>query len=331
MATQTTTPRPQDQLPPTQTRWMAGARHTSAAITHWAGGYTISAEELTRRIVKARLAAHTQAGAEHTRLAQTAHNRATKLRRRAEQNGGLVAADQSALAAAEREAAWHDAAFTSLGEFEVPALDPGQIRHRRHRTAFARCLILALPVHGILAAAWLWSGTVVLVAATAALAWPLVRGDRPYDLTVRPVPPDLLAATPMVTPTAPAPAAAEAPAVDTGAWKEQLRLYVEHALAAADLEGRSGVHCADLLHGLQQSGEFLGLTTATFPAKLRDVGIPTQPVKIAGDAQQGVRHDALTKALGHMPRLPAHLVPDLTEDAEEEPSQSSSPSLTKAR
>ncbi|GLW75323.1 hypothetical protein Kpho02_76200 [Kitasatospora phosalacinea] len=335
----TRTPRPQDQLPPTQTRWMAGARHTSAALTHWAGGHTIGAEELTRRIVKARLEAHKLAGAQHTRQAQIAHNKATKLHRRAQQNGGLVAADQSALVAAERDAAYHDSAFKALGEFEVPELDPGQIRHRRHRTAVARCFLLALPVNGILAASWYWSGTVFLVATTAALLFPLVRGDRPFDLTIRPVPAALLAATPMVEATTTAASDEEeedqAVPADADRWREELLLYVEHSVSVAHLDGRKGVHTVDLLVGLQAQGRYLGVDRADFPERLRAAGIPVRNSNIKGTPGLAVRYDELHQALKRFPRLPPNLATDYTEDEEEEPGESPSPNpspgLTKAQ
>lgn len=318
----TTAPAPQptaqDALPPTQTRVIAGARHLTAAVGHWAGGHTIGAEELTRRIVKARSGAHTAAVAEHSRLAQAAHNRADKLDRKARANNGLVAADQTALATARQEGARHDAALQALGQFEVPDLDPGQVGHRRHRIAAVRYVMLTAPVGGMLAASWYWSGTVFLVTVVGGVAAALVRGDRPFELTVRPVPADLLAATPHVafeTDHQEQPGVEAAP-VDTGAWREALRTHVEYAVAAAHLQQQSGVHTADLLHGLQAAGEFLGLTSATFPAKLRDAGIPTRVVKVKGAGGLGVRYDDLTTALGHSPRLHPSMVPDLTSDEE---------------
>ncbi|KDN84391.1 hypothetical protein [Kitasatospora cheerisanensis] len=313
----TASPRPQSQLPPTQTRIIAGARHLTTAIGHWAGGHTISAEELTRRIVKARTDAHGRTLAEHARLAQQAHNRATKLRRRAEQNGGLVPADQTALAAAEHTGARHDAALAALADFDVTALDPGQVLHRRHLIAAARYGLLSLPAFGMLAAAWLWDGSVVLVVAVAAAAAALIRGDHPIHLTVRPVPADLIAATPLVPAAEPAAPAPE-PAVETpsGEWREQLLRYVEYAVSHARQNATNGVHARDLLGRLQAEGRFLDYTTETFPAVLRSAGVPLKVVKIKGDGQLGVHYDHLTKALGRLPRLAR--AKDYTERPEQE-------------
>ncbi|MFB7758616.1 hypothetical protein ACFC18_55125, partial [Streptomyces sp. NPDC056121] len=137
--------------PPTIARTGAGAGHIAVALAHWAGGHTIGPEEITRRIVKARAEAHAAAVAEHARQARAAHKKARRLRQRAELNGGLVPADQTALVAADHEAQRHDAAISALGEFTAPVLDPGQIRHRRHRTAAVRCLVLTLPPAAVVA------------------------------------------------------------------------------------------------------------------------------------------------------------------------------------
>jgi hypothetical protein len=307
---------------PTIARTTAGAGHLSVAVAHWAGGHTISAEEITRRIVKARAEAHAAAVAEHGRAGRAAHRKAARLRRRATEDGGLVPAHMTALAAADHEAQRHDVAISALGEFTLPMLDPGHVRHRRHRIAAARCVILTLPAGAVIAGSWIWSGSVFLFTVLGGVGAALVRGDRPFELTVRPVPAELIAATPHVLPAAPATVVTETVPVDTGAWRDELRLYVEHAVAHADLQGRKGVHAVDLLAGQQQSGRYLGLTGATFPAKLRDAGLPVTGISIHGDNQLGVRHDQLTKALGRTPRLPAHLVPDLTE---QEPSPGETP------
>ncbi|MEU1421490.1 hypothetical protein [Kitasatospora sp. NPDC005751] len=314
--TTTTTPTPKTGTPPTLARTGAGAGHIAVAVAHWAGGHTIGAEEITRRIVKARAEAHAAAVAEHGRQARAAHKRAQRLRRRAELNGGLVAADQTALVAADHEAARHDAAISALGEFAVPMLDPGQVRHWRRRVVAVRCVALTLPVGAVVAGSWLWSGTVFLFSVVGGVAACLARGDKPFELTVRPIPAELIAATPLVLPTVAADVvdAVEPIAVDTGAWREELRLYVEHAVAHADLDGLTGVHVADLLAGLQSSARHLGQTSKTFPSVLRDAGIPVQVVKVRGVGALGVRYDKLGEALGHQPRLPSHLVPDLTDD-----------------
>lgn len=308
-----------DHRPPTISRTIAGAGHIGVLLAHWAGGHTVSEEEILRRIVKARSEAHAVAVTDHAAQAKAAHRRALRLKRSAAENGGLTADRQTALAAAELEAQRHDAALSALGTFTVPVLDPGHVRHRRHRIAAWRCTMLLAPVAGILAASWLWSGGVFLVSVVSGTVACALRGHRPFDLGVRPVPAELLAATPMVLPIAPAvvqapePAAPEALPVDTSDWREELRLHVEHAVAAAELEGRKGVHAVDLLHGLQRSGRYLGLTGSAFPAKLRDAGLPVTGISIKGDNQLGVRHDQLAAALGRSPRLPSHLVPDRTD------------------
>ncbi|MFE5579864.1 hypothetical protein [Kitasatospora sp. NPDC056531] len=306
---------------PTIVRTQRGAQHIALFLAHWAGGHTVSEEEIIRRIVKARQEAHATAVAEASRQAKTAHKQATRLRRSADENGGLVPAQMTALATADFEARRHDAALNALGEFTVPVLDPGHVKHRRHRIATWRCAILASPVAGMLTASWIVSGNVFLFSVLGGVGACLARGDKPFNLVVRAVPAELVAATPLVLPIASAnvvkpgeePESAPVP-VDSGEWRDELRLYVEHAVAHADLQGRAGVHVVDLLNGLQESGRYLGFTKSSFPAKLRDAGLPVTGISIKGDNQLGVRCDQLTKALGHSPRLPAHLVPDLTHD-----------------
>ncbi|MFH9352613.1 hypothetical protein [Kitasatospora sp. NPDC017646] len=324
---------------PAIVRTQRGAQHIALFLAHWAGGHTVSEEEIVRRIVKARQEAHASAVAEASRQATAAHKKATRLRRSAAENGGLVPADSVRLATAEFEARRHDAARDALGEFEVPVLDPGHVKHRRHRIAAWRCVILASPVAGILTASWMISGNVFLFSVLGGVGVCLARGDKPFALNVRAVPAELIAETPLVLPVASVtlvkpgeePTAESAPVpADSGQWREELRLYVEHTVAHADLEGRAGVHVVDLLNGLQESGRYLGFTKASFPAKLRDAGLPVTGISIKGDNQLGVRYDQLTKALGHSPRLPAHLVPDLTQDepsiaGEGHPFQSPSP------
>ncbi|MFG2716580.1 helix-turn-helix domain-containing protein [Streptomyces goshikiensis] len=189
------------QRPARRTR--SGARHLALALAHWAGGHTVSNEELLRRIVKARAEAHQEVLEEHRRLVGKAFKKATKLARIAEEDGGLTPAAKAELKAAKVEAERHSAALRALGEFEVPDLDPGQVRHRRRRIAAARCAVLAAPAAGIAAL----SVTTTWWAAPAAAALGMVgawaRGPKPYDLTVRPVPADLIAETPMVIPPAP--------------------------------------------------------------------------------------------------------------------------------
>ncbi|MEV6332281.1 helix-turn-helix domain-containing protein [Streptomyces sp. NPDC051909] len=189
-------------------RTRSGARHLALFLAHWAGGHTVSSEELLRRIVKQRADAHQEVLEEHRRLVLKAHRKATKLARIAQEDGGLTPAAKAQLKAARAEAERHTTALRALGEFEVPDLDPGQVRHRRRRIAAARCAVLAAPAAGIatlsVTTTW-WAAPAATVLGVLA-SW--TRGPRPFDLTVRPVPADLIAATPLVllpTPTESAP------------------------------------------------------------------------------------------------------------------------------
>ncbi|MFJ4777401.1 hypothetical protein [Streptomyces sp. NPDC088762] len=296
---------------PLITRTTAGAANIAVFLAHWAGGHTVSEEELLRRILKARAEAHAEAVEEHQREAKRAHKKATKLRRIAAEDGGLVPAAQSDLEQAEREGRRHDVALAALGDWEITDIDPGHVTHRRKRIAALRCTVLTLPVAGVVVGAWLLDGVVLLVSTLGAVTACWARGNRPFELTVRPVPAELLADTARLT----LEAAEEEEAtqlLDVGKWKRDLLTHVEQRVAIAKMEGKGGVHCVDLLHGLHKQGEFVGLTSATFPAKLRDAGIPTKVVSVVGDKAIGVSYDDLTKTLQHMPRLPNHLVPDLT-------------------
>ncbi|AXE23548.1 hypothetical protein C0216_08800 [Streptomyces globosus] len=295
---------------PLITRTTAGAGHLAVCLAHWASGHTVSEEELLRRIIKARADAHAEAVDEHQREARRAHKKATKLRRVAAEDGGLVPAAQSDLNRAEHEARRHEAALEALGDFQITAVDPGQVGHRRKKIAALRCTALTLPVAGVAAGSWLLDGAVLLVSTLGAVTVCWMRGNTPFELSVRPVPAELLADTAQLL----LDAEEEMPALpaDPGKWKEELRTYVEQMVAIAKHEGQNGVHAVELLHGLQKKGDFLGITSSTFPSKLRDAGIPTKVVSVGGDKQIGVQYTELEKTLGHMPRLPVHLVPDLT-------------------
>ncbi|MFJ8570421.1 hypothetical protein [Streptomyces sp. NPDC093514] len=211
-------------------RTQSGARHLALFLAHWAGGHTVSNEELFRRIIKQRAEAHQEALEEHRRLVLKAHKKATKLHRIAEEDGGLTPAAKAELKAATKEAERHTAALRALGEFTVPALDPGQVRHRRRRIAAARCAVLAAPAAGITAAtvagAW-WSGPTAAVLGVLT-SW--ARGPQAFDLTVRPVPADLIAETPMVLAV---PGAAPAPVVAAAAGQPQVPPMPTTAPAAA--------------------------------------------------------------------------------------------------
>lgn len=193
-------------------RTRSGARHLAMFLAHWAGGHTVSNEELLRRIVKQRAEAHQEVLEEHRRLACKAFKKAEKLIRIAEEDGGLTPAAKAELKAAKVEAERHSAALRALGEFEVPNLDPGQVRHRRRRIAAARCAVLAAPAAGITTLSVTTTWWAAPAAAVLGVLGSWARGPQPFDLTVRPVPADLIAVTPMVLPPASA-AAVQAAAV----------------------------------------------------------------------------------------------------------------------
>jgi hypothetical protein len=198
-------------------RTRSGARHLALFLAHWAGGHTVSSEELLRRIVKDRAEAHQSAVQEHYRDMARAHKRATKLVDRAKEDGGLVPRDKARLEEAEAEAARVAAIVSALGAFEVPQVHPGQVRHSRQRIAAVRCALLTVPVAGIGAAtvaggAW-WSGPAAVVLGVVG-AW--TRGPEPFELTTRPVPADLIAATPAVVPATGTPVSVGAPAGTPG-------------------------------------------------------------------------------------------------------------------
>lgn len=302
---------------PLITRTTAGAGHIAVFLAHWAGGHTISEEELLRRIIKARADAHAEAVDEHQREARRAHRRATKLRRIAAEDGGLVPAAQSDLARAEHEARRHEAALEALGDFEVSAVDPGQVTHLRKRIAAVRCTVLTFPIAGVAAGSWLIDGVVLLVSALGAVTACWARGNRPFELTVRPVPAELLAETARLALEDEAEEEVEEEPEeietgDLGAWRHTLRLFVEHAVAEAHLARKGGVLVVDLLQQLQASGLHLDKTPDAFPAVLRSVDIPVKKISVNGEKALGVHHTELTAALRRLPRLPAHLVPDLT-------------------
>jgi len=100
--------------------------------------------------------------------------------------------------------------------------------------------------------------------------------------------------------------------------------YVEYAVAAAVHPGHTddrargkGVRVEDLLADLQAEGNLPGWDTARFRSLLEGTGIPVRPqmyFKVRGKKANcpGVHVEDLAGALGRAPRLPAHLVPDLT-------------------
>ncbi|WKV76623.1 FtsK/SpoIIIE domain-containing protein (plasmid) [Streptomyces sp. PCS3-D2] len=184
-------------------RTRSGARHLAIYLAHWAGAHTVSNEELLRRIVKARAEAHQEKLEEHRRLARKAFKTVEKYTRIAEEDGGLTPSAKATLKAAKFEADRNTAALRALGEFVVPNLDPGQVRHRRHRIAAARCTVLAAPAAGIvtLSVTTTWWAAPAAALLGAFGSW--ARGPRPFQLTTRPVPAELIAETPHVLPPAP--------------------------------------------------------------------------------------------------------------------------------
>ncbi|MEU9857244.1 hypothetical protein [Streptomyces sp. NPDC047974] len=297
-------------------RTTRGAGNIAVLLAHWAGGHTIGEEELLRRIIKSRADAHAEAVDEHQREARRAHKRATKLRRIAAEDGGLVPAAQSDLAQAEHEGRRHDAALEALGDFEIRDIDPGQVGHLRKKIAAVRCAVLTLPVAGVVAGTWLLDGVVLIVSALGTAAACFARGHHPFELSVRPVPAELLAATARLELGVGEEEAEEEPEAietgDLGAWRHTLRLFVEHAVAEAHLARKGGVLAVDLLQRLQASGLFLYKTPDMFPAVLRSADIPVKKISVNGEKALGVQYTELTSALGRLPRLPTHLVPDLT-------------------
>ncbi|MGE7385593.1 hypothetical protein ACQKM2_08950 [Streptomyces sp. NPDC004126] len=309
---------------PLITRTTAGAGHIAVFLAHWAGGHTISSEELLRRVIKARAEAHAEAVEEHQRDARRAHKKATKLKRIAAEDGGLAPAAQSDLTGAEHEARRHEAALAALGDFEISDVDPGQVGHLRKKHAVLRCIALAMPVAGVAAGSWLLDGVVLLVSTLGGVTACFARGYTPFELSVRPVPAEVLAETARLVVEAAeedeAEPVEEIATDDLGAWRQTLRVFVEHAVAAAHLERKGGVLAVDLLQRFQGSGLFLDKTPDAFPAVLRSADIPVKKISVNGDKALGVQYTDLTAALKRLPQLPVHLVPDLTQKTgEEEP------------
>ncbi|MFF0550804.1 hypothetical protein ACFYUL_17790 [Streptomyces sp. NPDC004311] len=308
---------------PLITRTTAGAGNIAVFLAHWAGGHTVSEEELLRRIIKARAEAHAEAVDDHQREARRAHKKATKLRRIATEDGGLVPAAQSDLIQAEHEARRHETALEALGDWEITDVDPGQVGHRRKRIAVVRCAALILPVAGVAAGSWLLDGVVLLVSTLGAVTACWMRGNRPFELSVRPVPAELLAETARLELDAAEEESEEEPeeieTADIGAWRQTLRVFVEHAVAAAHLEKKGGVLAVDLLQRLQSSGLFLDKTPDMFPAVLRSADLPVKKISVDGTKALGVQYTDLTAALKRLPHLPVHLVPDRTQKTGEQP------------
>lgn len=92
---------------------------------------------------------------------------------------------------------------------------------------------------------------------------------------------------------------------------------VEHAVAAAVQAGARGARTVDLLAEFQSGGPLAHWDEKQFRDMLRSIGIPVRDqmyFKVDGEKknQPGVHVEDLSNSLGRAPRLPAHLVPDLT-------------------
>ncbi|MGC5562580.1 hypothetical protein ACPYPG_07010 [Streptomyces sp. FR-108] len=92
---------------------------------------------------------------------------------------------------------------------------------------------------------------------------------------------------------------------------------VEHAVAAAVQAGTRGARTVDLLAEFQSGGALDDWDEKRFRDMLRSIGIPVRDqmyFKVDGEKknQPGVHLEDLSNSLGRAPRLPAHLVPDLT-------------------
>jgi hypothetical protein len=102
---------------------------------------------------------------------------------------------------------------------------------------------------------------------------------------------------------------------------------VEYAVAAAVQAGTRGARTVDLLAEFQSGGALADWDEKQFRDMLRSIGIPVRDqmyFKVGGEKknQPGVHVEDLSHSLGRAPRLPAHLVPDLT------PAQALPPALS---
>lgn len=92
---------------------------------------------------------------------------------------------------------------------------------------------------------------------------------------------------------------------------------VEHAVAAAVQAGTRGVRTADLLTEFQSGGTLHDWDEKRFRDMLRGIEIPVRDqmyFRVNGEKKNlpGVHVEDLSNSLGRAPRLPSHLVPDLT-------------------
>lgn len=97
----------------------------------------------------------------------------------------------------------------------------------------------------------------------------------------------------------------------------EIRLRVEHEVAAAVQAGKKGASVDHLLTLFQGEGKLTDWDAPRLKEMLRGIGLPVREqmyFKVDGKKVNipGVHVDDLTAVLKHSPRLPAHLVPDLT-------------------
>lgn len=116
-------------------------------------------------------------------------------------------------------------------------------------------------------------------------------------------------------PTQPAPPST--PEADRERKRAALLKRVEEEVAAAVQQGGKGVRIGGLLDSIQADGSLPGWDTARLKELLKAVGVPLREqmhfrVNEVKTNQPGVHVDDLARSLGHSPRLPAHLVPDLS-------------------
>ncbi|MFE0774175.1 hypothetical protein [Streptomyces sp. NPDC058861] len=99
-----------------------------------------------------------------------------------------------------------------------------------------------------------------------------------------------------------------------------LMSFVEDEVATAVHNGTKGVRIAVLLTLFQSRGQLQNWDEDRLKSLLKGIGVPVREqmyFKINGKKSNkaGIHVDDLTETLGRRPRLPAHLVPDLTPSA----------------
>ncbi|MFJ3856177.1 hypothetical protein ACIPRL_08120 [Streptomyces sp. NPDC090085] len=95
------------------------------------------------------------------------------------------------------------------------------------------------------------------------------------------------------------------------------KIVEEESATTFYTDKRKGVHLTDLLARIQKRGALADWDATRLGEYLTAIGIPVRPqinIKRGGrqDNKPGIHYDDLTRVLGHSPRIPAHLVPDLT-------------------